>query len=174
MSDLRPRRVDRISQHFGIGAATEVPRLMWFIGLGAFIASTGASFIWPLTTIYIRFVLGKPLVVAGLVLMLQAGSTLAGQLVGGRLFDLFGGKPVIIGGLVSAAAMLAVIGLVRIWPVYLAAMSDLWSPPAVLAAAGAVCMMAAGSYWGYGLVAFRRCPPHSMPVNKDMTWWRCD
>lgn len=106
-----------------IGAT--IPRLMWILALGGFVSTTGASFVWPLNTIYIHFVLGKPLTIAGLVLMLQAGAGLVGQLAGGALFDRFGGKAVMIAGLFSAAGMLVVIGLVRVWPVYVAAMGIL-------------------------------------------------
>ena len=53
---------------------------------------------------------------AGLVLAMQAGANLLGQITGGRLFDRFGGKPIIVGGLLSAVAMLTVIGLVRSGP----------------------------------------------------------
>ena len=118
-------RLDWFSGQFGIGPASQVPRLMWVIALGGVIASTGMAFVWPLTTIYVHFVLGRPLRVAGLVLAMQAGANLLGQIAGGRLFDRFGGKPIIVGGLFSAVAMLAVIGLIRVWPVYLAALAVL-------------------------------------------------
>ncbi len=117
--------VDRFSGQFGIGPASQVPRLMWVIALGGIISSTGMAFVWPLTTIYVHFVLGKPLHVAGLVLAMQAGSNLLGQIAGGRLFDRLGGKPVIVGGLLTACTMLTIIGLVHVWPVYLAALAVL-------------------------------------------------
>ncbi len=115
----------RLLRQFGFDSAGEVPRLVWILALGGLISSTGASFVWPLNTIYIHFSLGKSLTIAGLVLMLQAGASLAGQLVGGALFDRLGGKVVMLAGLFLAASMLTVIGLVRIWPVYIMAMGVL-------------------------------------------------
>lgn len=94
---------------------------MWILVCGGIIASTGASFVWPLTTIYVHYELGKPLVMAGLVLMIQAGASLLGQLAGGRLFDRIGGKPIMLGGLLAAGTLLAVIGLNRLWAVYVGA-----------------------------------------------------
>lgn len=117
--------VERLLRQFGFDSTGEVPRLVWILALGGLISSTGASFVWPLNTIYIHFALGKPLTIAGLVLMLQAGASLAGQLVGGALFDRFGGKVVMLAGLFLAASMLTVIGLVRVWPVYVVAMGIL-------------------------------------------------
>ena len=112
-------------ERLGISGATEMPRLMWVLALGGLVSTIGGSFVWPLNTIYIHFILGKPLTVAGLVLMLSAGAGLVGQLVGGTLFDRFGGKAVMLGGLFSVACMLVIIGLVRVWPVYVAAMGVL-------------------------------------------------
>ncbi|MGE5577528.1 MAG: MDR family MFS transporter, partial [Syntrophothermus sp.] len=108
-----------------LGSAGEMPRLIWILALGGLISSIGAAFVWPLNTIYIHFYLEKPLTVAGLVLMLQAGAGIAGQLAGGALFDKFGGKVVMVTGLFLAAGMLTVIGLVRVWPVYVVAMGFL-------------------------------------------------
>ncbi|MBE3574695.1 MAG: MFS transporter [Firmicutes bacterium] len=114
-----------LTQQLGVGDASDMPRLIWILALGGFISSIGSAFVWPLNTIYIHFVLGKPLALAGLALMLQAGLSVVGQIAGGILHDRFGGKGVILAGLGLSASMLTVIGLVRIWPVYLCAMAAL-------------------------------------------------
>nr|WGD57404.1 hypothetical protein P5626_15600 [Bacillus subtilis] len=51
-----------------------MPRALKILVIGMFINVTGASFLWPLNTIYIHNHLGKSLTVAGLVLMLNSGN----------------------------------------------------------------------------------------------------
>lgn len=50
-----------------------MPRALKILIIGMFINVTGASFLWPLNTIYIHNHLGKSLTVAGIVLMLNSG-----------------------------------------------------------------------------------------------------
>lgn len=116
------RVLSRLTGALGIGRVDEMPGLLGVLAFGGLVLTFGASFVWPVTTIYIHFVLGQPLTVAGLVLMLSSGSSLAGQLAGGAAFDRWGGRRVLMAGLATIAAMLTVIALVRIWPVYVAAM----------------------------------------------------
>ena len=54
---------------------------------GSFLANTGTSFIWPLTTIYLHDTLGKSLIVAGLVLLCNSLCVVLGNTVGGFLYD---------------------------------------------------------------------------------------
>ncbi len=112
-----------------------VPSPIKVLAAGSFVNSVGNSFVWPLTTIYVHEILGKSLTAAGFVLMLQAGANLVGQTVGGTLFDRFGGKRVLMGGLLASAAIVTVIAFFRLWTVYVAAMGLLgfstaffWSP----------------------------------------------
>lgn len=116
------QRVSRLTGALGIGRVDEMPGLVAVLALGGLVLTFGASFVWPVTTIYIHFVLGRPLTVAGFVLMLSSGSSLAGQLAGGFAFDRWGGRRVLLAGLSTIAAVLTVIALVRVWPVYVAAM----------------------------------------------------
>ncbi|OZM56117.1 MFS transporter [Lottiidibacillus patelloidae] len=75
-----------------------MPRSLWLLIIGMIINVTGASFLWPLNTIYIHLHLGKSLSLAGMVLMLNAAAGIAGNLIGGLLFDRFGGyKSILIG-----------------------------------------------------------------------------
>lgn len=116
------RIAEFLTRMLGVGRAAEMPRLLWVLALGGFVFTAGSSFVWPVNTVYIHFVLGQPLTVAGLVLMLSAGSSLLGQIAGGALSDRIGPRAVMLMGLSLAGAMLMVIALVREWTVYVAAM----------------------------------------------------
>ncbi|MEW6047560.1 MAG: MFS transporter [Bacillota bacterium] len=112
----------RLTAALGMGRPEDVPGVLWLLALGGLIQTFGASFVWPINTVYIHFVLKAPLTVAGLVLMLNSGAALAGQLVGGAAFDRVGARRVILAGLFTVAAMMTAIAFVRVWPVYVAAM----------------------------------------------------
>lgn len=86
--------------------------------LGAFLESVGASFIWPINTIFIHNYLHKSLAVAGTVLFFNSILTFLGNYLGGKLFDRWGGhKTVIISTLIG---LLALVGLIfdHGWPAY--------------------------------------------------------
>lgn len=59
-----------------------MPRTLWLLIIGMAVNVTGSSFLWPLNTIYIHDHLGKSLSVAGLVLMVNAAASVAGNLIG--------------------------------------------------------------------------------------------
>jgi MFS family permease len=100
----------------------EYPRLLWLLGIGAFINVVGLSFIWPITTIYIHEHLGRPLTVAGWVLLFHSGGAALGSLAGGYLFDRIGARRVMLLGLITAAALIALPGLFTSWPLYVTVM----------------------------------------------------
>ena len=95
-----------------------MPRALWLLIIGMAVNVTGSSFLWPLNTIYIHDHLGKSLTVAGVVLMLNAGATVIGNLFGGTLFDKIGGYKSILLGI--SVSLLALIGLTiwHGWPAY--------------------------------------------------------
>lgn len=64
-----------------------MPRYVWILVIGATIQVTAGSFLWPLNTIYMHNELGKSLAFAGLILMLNQGAAIIGNLIGGTLFD---------------------------------------------------------------------------------------
>ncbi|MGG3466422.1 MFS transporter [Neobacillus pocheonensis] len=95
-----------------------MPRALWLLIIGMAVNVIGSSFLWPLNTIYIHDHLGKSLSVAGIVLMLNAGANVIGNLYGGHLFDKIGGyKSVLLGISISLTAL---IGLTfwHGWPEY--------------------------------------------------------
>jgi Nitrate/nitrite transporter len=86
--------------------------------LGAFLESIGASFIWPINTIFIHNYLHKSLAVAGVVLFFNSLLTFLGNYVGGKLFDRIGGhKTTIISTLIALVALIGLI-LNHGWPAY--------------------------------------------------------
>lgn len=95
-----------------------MPRTLWILVIGMAINVTGSSFLWPLNTIYVHDHLGKSLSIAGVVLMLNSGVGIIGNLVGGMLFDKLGGFKSVMLGIVTT--LLAVVGLVffHSWPHY--------------------------------------------------------
>ncbi|WP_453994307.1 MDR family MFS transporter [Bacillus nitroreducens] len=120
-----------------------MPRALWMIIIGMIINVTGSSFLWPLNAIYIHGHLEKSLSVAGIVLMVNAGATVIGNLVGGVLFDKIGGyKSILTGILIS---LVALIGLTFFhgWPHYVIFLTIIGLGsgmvfPAMFAMAGAV------------------------------------
>lgn len=64
---------------------------------------SGFSVLWPLVTLYVHTKLGLSMTTAGLVLLIQSSANLVGNLIGGRLFDLWGGRRTIILGAGAAA-----------------------------------------------------------------------
>ncbi|SRR5690625_1153238 len=86
-----------------------MPRNIWLLVIAMAISTTAASFIWPLNTIYMHQELGKSLTFAGMILLLNQGAAIVGNLIGGNLFDRIGGyKTIITGGaftLVSALTL---------------------------------------------------------------------
>ncbi|HAT55220.1 MAG TPA: MFS transporter [Lactobacillus sp.] len=80
--------------------------------------NSGASFLWPLTTIYLHNYLHESLTLSGLVLLGMSLMMIVGDSVGGYLFDHW--KPYQTGVLSAALATLAVIALIfwHGWPIY--------------------------------------------------------
>ncbi|WP_430790911.1 MDR family MFS transporter [Virgibacillus flavescens] len=66
---------------------TTMPKYIWLLAVATTINVTGASFLWPLNTIYMHNELGKSLAFAGFILMFNQGASIAGNLIGGILFD---------------------------------------------------------------------------------------
>ncbi|OIU70916.1 MDR family MFS transporter [Rossellomorea aquimaris] len=95
-----------------------MPRSLWLLVIGMMVNVTGSSFLWPLNTIYLHDHLGKSLSVAGLVLMVNAGASVIGNLIGGSLFDKLGGYRSILLGISITLAALAGMNIWQGWPYY--------------------------------------------------------
>jgi MFS family permease len=95
-----------------------MPRALWVLIIGMTINVTGSSFLWPLNAIYVHEHLGKSMSIAGLVLMLNSGASVVGNLIGGMLFDKIGGFKSVMLGIITT--LTALIGLVFFhdWPHY--------------------------------------------------------
>ncbi|MDQ0196931.1 MDR family MFS transporter [Neobacillus ginsengisoli] len=95
-----------------------MPRALWLLIIGMAVNVTGNSFLWPLNTIYIHDHLGKSLSVAGVVLMLNSGASVIGNLFGGHLFDKIGGYKSILLGICITLLALVGLSIWHEWPEY--------------------------------------------------------
>jgi MFS family permease len=96
-----------------------MPRALWLLIIGMAVNVTGSSFLWPLNTIYIHEHLGKSLSMAGVVLMLNSGASVIGNLIGGSLFDKIGGYKSILLGICITLAALVGLTFWHEWPEYI-------------------------------------------------------
>ncbi|API93423.1 putative MFS-type transporter YttB [Virgibacillus pantothenticus] len=122
-----------------------MPKQIWLLVIATTVNVTGASFLWPLNTIYMHNELGKSLAFAGFILMLNQGASIAGNLLGGILFDKFSPYRTILYGtglaIIASAVMVLFhqdivvysISLVFIgfgsgitWPVMFAMAGSIW------------------------------------------------
>ncbi len=102
-----------------------MPKALWLLIIGMVINVTGASFLWPLNTIYIHQELGKSLSVAGMVLMLNAGAGVLGNLIGGTLFDRIGGYKTILLGITITMTSAFTLAFFHSWIYYVVLMVGL-------------------------------------------------
>ncbi|MEK3980839.1 MFS transporter [Psychrobacillus sp. FSL K6-2836] len=96
-----------------------MPKAVWFLIIGMFINTTGNSFLWPLHTIYMHDHLGQTLTMAGFVLMINAGTGVIGNLLGGFLFDRIGGYKSIMFGIILSMVSLMLLTFWHGWPEYI-------------------------------------------------------
>lgn len=96
--------------------ATEV-KMKWVV-LASFFNNAGAAFLWPLTTVYMHNYLHQSLATAGLVLFIMSCAMIAGNYLGGILFDHWHPYKTAIASV--SIATLAVITLIfwHSWPVF--------------------------------------------------------
>ncbi|MEK3954341.1 MDR family MFS transporter [Psychrobacillus sp. FSL K6-1464] len=96
-----------------------MPKAVWFLIIGMFINTMGNSFLWPLHTIYMHEHLGQTLTMAGIVLMINAGTGVIGNLLGGYLFDRIGGYKSIMFGIILSMISLVLLTFWHGWPEYI-------------------------------------------------------
>lgn len=97
----------------------QLPKAVWFLIIGMFINTMGNSFLWPLHTIYMHEHLGQTLTMAGIVLMINAGTGVIGNLLGGYLFDRIGGYKSIMFGIILSMISLVLLTFWHGWPEYI-------------------------------------------------------
>lgn len=102
-----------------------MPKALWLLVIGMVINVTGASFLWPLNTIYIHQELGKSLSIAGIVLMMNAGAGVLGNLIGGNLFDRIGGYKTILIGITITMSSAFTLAFFHSWIYYVVLMVGL-------------------------------------------------
>ncbi|GAX89026.1 MFS transporter [Effusibacillus lacus] len=73
-----------------------------------------------MNALYIHTVLGKSVTTAGIVLMLMNAAGMVGNLVGGALYDRWGGKPLILAALLGSAAAVTTLGFTKSFAFYVA------------------------------------------------------
>jgi MFS family permease len=93
-----------------------MPAKVWLLIIGMALNVTGSSFLWPINTIFIHEHLGKSLTVAGIVLLLNSGAGIVGNLTGGLLFDKLGGyRTILFGVSISFASSFLLIWFHGFW-----------------------------------------------------------
>ncbi|ERF47929.1 multidrug MFS transporter [Staphylococcus sp. EGD-HP3] len=95
-----------------------MPKSVWWLVIGMALNITGSSFLWPLNTIYMNEELNKSLTVAGLVLLINSMGMVAGNLLGGTLFDKIGGYKTILLGTAICLFSTTLLNLFHGWPWY--------------------------------------------------------
>ncbi|SDZ29699.1 Predicted arabinose efflux permease, MFS family [Evansella caseinilytica] len=139
-----------------------MPRAVWILIIGMAVNTTGASFLWPLNTIYLTQELNQTLTVAGFVLMCNSGAGVVGNLIGGKLFDRTGGVPAIISGVAIAMGSAFLLAFFHhSLPAYIALLMGIGFGGGMLVP----CMYAmAGSVWPEG----GRRPFNAMYVSQNV------
>ncbi|AVQ33300.1 MFS transporter [Staphylococcus muscae] len=95
-----------------------MPSAIWWLVIGMAINITGASFLWPLNTIYMAQELDKSLSTAGLVLMINSIGMIGGNLLGGSMFDRLGGYRTIMIGTIFSLVATVLLNFFHGWPWY--------------------------------------------------------
>lgn len=95
-----------------------MPRSVWLLIIGMLMNTVGNSFLWPLNTIYMHDHLNQSLSVAGLVLMGNAAAGVVGNLLGGYIFDKFGGfRSIMVGTVITIIGLICLV-IWHGWPYY--------------------------------------------------------
>ncbi|BDR61111.1 MDR family MFS transporter [Lactobacillus xylocopicola] len=92
-------------------------KLSWLL-LGELATWIGASFVWPLTSVYLNKQLHISLSVIGIVLFCNCASNVLGSLAAGRFYDRCNPYPLIVAGLGLNALVLFFMAFFHGWPQY--------------------------------------------------------
>ncbi|KRL05617.1 MFS transporter [Liquorilactobacillus oeni] len=92
-------------------------KLGWLLW-GSLIASTGTSFIWPLTTVYMHDYLHKTLTLAGIVLFVESLIMIGGSYLGGYMYDHYNYRPWLLGSIGASTVAMFLLIFFNGWPFY--------------------------------------------------------
>ena len=92
-------------------------KLIWLI-VGELATWIGASFIWPLTSVYLNKQLHISLSIIGVVLFCNCAGNILGSIISGRLYDKYNPYPLMLWGLGLDAAVLFLMAAFHGWPEY--------------------------------------------------------
>lgn len=96
---------------------TDEIKLRWLI-LGELATWIGASFIWPLTSVYLNKQLHISLSVIGVVLFCNCAGNIVASMIAGKLYDKYNPYPLILWGLGLDALVLFLMAIFHGWPEY--------------------------------------------------------
>lgn len=96
---------------------TDEIKLIWLI-VGELATWIGASFIWPLTSVYLNKQLHISLSIIGVVLFCNCAGNILGSIISGRLYDKYNPYPLMLWGLGLDAAVLFLMAAFHSWPEY--------------------------------------------------------
>jgi MFS family permease len=92
-------------------------KLHWLL-LGELVTWIGASFVWPLTSVYLNKQLHISLSMIGVVLFCNCFTNIVGSVIAGRVYDRYNPYPMILIGLGLDATVLFIMALSHGWPEY--------------------------------------------------------
>lgn len=92
-------------------------QLKW-LALASLLNSTGAAFLWPLTTVFINKHLGESLTVAGIVLFIMSITMILGNYIGGYLFDRWNAYLTSVLGAIIATLAIILMIFCHSWPAF--------------------------------------------------------
>lgn len=92
-------------------------KLHWVV-IANFLNNTGAAFLWPLTTMYMHNYLHQTLTTAGVVLFIMSCTMMAGNYLGGWLFDKWNPYLTSVIGAVVATASIVLLVFFHGWPIF--------------------------------------------------------
>lgn len=92
-------------------------KLRWLI-IGELATWIGASFIWPLTSVYLNKQLHISLSIIGVVLFCNCAGNILGSIIAGRLYDKMNPYPLILWGLGLDVLVLFLLAAFHGWPEY--------------------------------------------------------
>ena len=96
---------------------TDEIKLIWLI-VGELATWIGASFIWPLTSVYLNKQLHISLSIIGVVLFCNCAGNILGSIISGCLYDKYNPYPLMLWGLGLDAAVLFLMAAFHGWPEY--------------------------------------------------------